>query len=501
MARRSPEHPASQQDLFLDGQLREMNPWWSAQPTRQLPRTRRHLVKWVSRRLQLGLAPVVLVRGPRNVGKTIAQFQVIQDLLESGVHPHRILRVQWDEVRAFRKLPQPILDVKRWYERVLLGSTLNQEAAAGRPCYLFFDELQNLPNWDAQLKSLVDHATVKVVVTGSSALRLEMGRDSLAGRITTLDTGVLSLTEIAHFRGLALGQPALDDNGLDRVLDPDFWRALAARGLAGREARDEAFGCFSRVGGYPIAHERADIDWPSLADQLNESVIRRVIQHDLRVGERGRRRDAALLEELFRLACRYVGQCPSPTKLAQDVQRSLGANVGPQRVMQYLRFLDNTLLLRTVRPLEVRLKRSRGFSKLCLADHGLRASWLQELVPLEPGELAGRSDLGSLAGHLAESVVGTTLLSVQGLDLAHLPERKGEPEVDYVITVGDRRVPVEVKYQGQVDVERATRGLRAFLDRAEYRAPLGLLVTRGDGVAVDDPRVVAIPLSSLMLLR
>ncbi|MCL6542816.1 MAG: AAA family ATPase [Roseiflexus sp.] len=56
------------------------------------------------------------------------------------------------------------------------------------------------PDWAAQLKALVDHHTLRVVVTGSSALRIEAGRDSLAGRITTIELGTLRLREIAALR-------------------------------------------------------------------------------------------------------------------------------------------------------------------------------------------------------------------------------------------------------------------------------------------------------------
>ena len=82
-----------------------------------------------------------------------------------------------------------------WNEKAVLGKTLNEVAREGRAVYLVFDEVQNLKNWAPQLKFLVNHSEARVLVTGSSALRIEAGRDSLAGRITTIESGVLSLTE------------------------------------------------------------------------------------------------------------------------------------------------------------------------------------------------------------------------------------------------------------------------------------------------------------------
>jgi predicted AAA+ superfamily ATPase len=238
-----------------------------------------------------------------------------------------------------------------------------------------------------------------------------------------------------------------------------------------------------------------------LADQLNETVIKRVIQHDLRVGERGRKRDAPLLEEIFRLACRYVGQSPGSALLAREAQRALNANIGSQRVGHYLRFLGDTLLLRLVEPLEIRLKKRRGSPKICLADHGLRASWLQEIVPIDPEGLAQEPQLNPLAGHIAESVAGASLATISHLDLAHLPVRASDPEIDFVLTIGTKRIPLEVKYQRRPDGLRDTEALRTFVERAVNNAPFGLLVTQTDTDAVDDPRIIALPLSTLMLLR
>jgi len=462
---------------------------------------RRHLVEQVRRRLDAEIAPIVVIRGPRQVGKTTAQFQIIADLLDEGVPPTSILRVQFDELDSVRRITEPILRISDWFERQIAHDRFNALAHTGHKAYLFFDEVQNLDNWSVQLKSLVDNAAVKVMVTGSSALRIEMGRDSLAGRISQVEAGVLSLTEIGALRQIDNPRPFLLDNGLGELLDKEFWCELSNHGRRMSEFRDEAFRHFSERGGYPIVHNRKDVDWSLLADQLNDTVIKRVIQHDLRVGERGRKRDAQLLEELFRLSCRYAGQTPTVAMLAEEAKLSLDANIGSQRVRHYLNFLGDTLLLRLIPPLEIRLKKRRGSSKLCLVDHGLRASWLQEQIPLDPTALSERPELTTVAGHLAESVFGSVCMTVPGLDIAHSPERGSDREVDFVLTVGDRRLPVEIKYQRRIDPIRDTLGIRSFVEKSVNRAPFGLLITQDDSGEVDDPRIVTMPLSSFMLLR
>ena len=164
-------------------------------------------------------------------------------------------------------------------------------------------------------------------------------------------------------------------------------------------------------------------------------------------------------------------------------------------------FLDGTLLVRLIPPLELRLKKRKGPAKICLSDHSLRASWLQEIVPIDSAGLNANPHLTDLAGHIAESVLGYFLASIPNLDLAHFPVRGAEPEVDFVITIGTRRIPVEVKYRRRIDPHEDTRGLRAFLEKAVYNAPFGLLVTLEDDVQIPDPRIVAISLSSLLWMR
>jgi predicted AAA+ superfamily ATPase len=301
--------------------------------------------------------------------------------------PLHILRVQADQLSAVEEVSEPILRLADWYEEVVLGERLNAVARRGEPTYLVFDEIQNLDNWAPQLKSLVDHSVTRALVTGSSALRIEKGRDSLAGRMTTIEAGVLSLTEIAAFRGLDVGGPFLADNGLQALIQQKFWEQLREHGRAIAATRDEVFRCFSERGGYPLAHYGADPIW-----------------------------------------CQ------------------------------------------------------------------------QEKVPLDPERLAQAPHLQAAAVQRARSVLHAMISTLSCLDILRSPNPR-QPQVDFVLTIGTRRIPVEVKYQKKIDPLRDTGGLRTFLEKAANNAPFGLLITQTDIDAVVDPRIVALPLATVMLLR
>jgi uncharacterized protein len=171
----------------LEETLRRHNHWWRGERIFGLPPVRR----WAFPRLfsdisGKGLAPVNVLRGPRQVGKTTLLNQVIDELLKDGIAPKRIFRVQFDELPALARVSQPILELSFWYADHILGKSLNQAAWDGEQALIFLDEVQNLPDWAPQLKHLVDMNPVRVIVTGSSALRIEAGRDK-SGR-PDLDT-------------------------------------------------------------------------------------------------------------------------------------------------------------------------------------------------------------------------------------------------------------------------------------------------------------------------
>ena len=484
----------------LEANLERLNPWWRGLPQPQLPPVCRWAFPEAMQNLKSGLTKITVLRGPRQIGKSTLIRQMIEKLLEEGIPAKSIFLVQYDELPELLKVEESILRLIDWFEKQILCKSFNEAARDGQQVYIFLDEVQNLDNWAPQLKFLVDSSDVRMMVTGSSALRIEHGRDSLAGRIRTLEMGPLLLREILEIRGEGNLRAYRSLNSQSVLKEKDFWLELREFGQKHHQERDRAFQAFSQRGAYPVAHAKKDTPWEELADLLTETVIRRAIQHDLRTGPKGRKRDEHLLEEVFRLACRYIGQSPRQSLYLDEIKHAMNANIGWQRIWAYLKFLDITLLIRLIEPLELRLKRKHGPSKLCLCDHSLRAAWLQEVIPMDEKGLEKNPHLRDLAGHVAESTAGYFFKSMTNLDIAHFPERGAEPEVDFVLIVGEQRIPVEIKYRTHITWQD-TRGLRSFIEKIVYNAPFGVLVTQSDEVATDDPRLVSIPLASLLLMR
>lgn len=253
-------------------ELHRQNPWWRGSSARPIPPFRRWPFAKLRERLLHPIAPVFGLRGPRQVGKTTLLEQLISALLnELGIPPIRVLRVQFDELEWLARAgPDPIITIVSWFESYIFRRDINASAARGEPAFVFLDEVQNLDNWHIQIKALVDHTAVRVLVTGSSALRIARGRDSLAGRIQMVEIGPMRLAEIATLRELGELPTFQPGNGYEAWRSVDFWRELVAHGARYRAVRDAAFALFAERGGYPLAH-RPGVGWEEIADQLVET--------------------------------------------------------------------------------------------------------------------------------------------------------------------------------------------------------------------------------------
>ncbi|MCG9895081.1 MAG: AAA family ATPase [Fimbriimonadaceae bacterium] len=485
--------------------MEDLNPWWAGKPGRILPKSRRWPYERMLRHATapVPIAPILVVKGARQIGKTTLQEQVIKQLLIDGYPPERILRLQFEDLPNVQQSDLRLEKHLEFFESAIMKRSFNEAAHEGRPALVFLDEVQNLAKWSETLKSFVDRATVRVFVTGSSALRISLGRDSLAGRMQTLEVGPLRLSEIAEIRGLSGVSPFQESNGLGDWDQAEFWNDVNAH--AERQPDLEAaFKLFSDWGAYPLAHKSAEHDWQTVSAQLRETVVTRVITHDLRIGERGRKRDPDLLQDVFRLACRNAGQIFSPGSWRKEFETVNQAIIGDQRIENYLRFLNESLLIHLVEPQEFRQKKRRTREKICLSDHALRAAVLGERVPLVPEGLAeAAEDVKTLAGFLAESCTGGFLSEILGSNLRHKPSfgsgKKLQPEIDFVMNVNDSRIPVEIKYRRTVSPADLA-GLRTFLDEKLNKAPFGLLITQRR-IEVSDPRIISVPLSNLLLVR
>ena len=116
----------------LETVVRNGNPWWRGSRSPGCPRSRRWAFEPVYHRLTRGLAPAIVLRGPRQIGKTTLLTQVVDQLIQDGVDPG-LFRLQFDDLGDLKALSMPIVELVEWYTQDVLGETLNRAASEGRP--------------------------------------------------------------------------------------------------------------------------------------------------------------------------------------------------------------------------------------------------------------------------------------------------------------------------------------------------------------------------------
>jgi predicted AAA+ superfamily ATPase len=346
----------------------------------------------------------------------------------------------------------------------------------------------------------VDHRTAKIVVTGSSALRIGDGGGNLVGRASMLELGPFRLNEIAGVRGLGELPPFQPNTTIEEWNTKEFWLDLSRYAQEHKSLLRKAFDVFSDVGGYPVCHKpgarRSD-----LAVQIANDVVKRTVNMDLRAGQGGKRQRREIIEETYRQVCRYAGQEITGKLIRESIEKVLGSGVPSKSVHNAIRFLADALLVHEVFPMEALAKRQSHAPKLCLCDHYVREAWLQEKLPVLISALAvAREEICTAAGHLVESDIGYYLKRIPGLNVSWFPTRGDEPEVDYVLTIGLRRIPIEVKYRRGAVKPDHLKGLQSFCGQAKYNAAFGLLVTQDTFGTIGD-NIIALPAYALLSVR
>ena len=101
--------------------------------------------------------PVKVVTGIRRCGKSSLLKLMRQYLLDHGVSSDQIIFMNFESME-FRKM-----DVKGFYQYV------KERVLENRQMYLFFDELQRLPQWEDAVNSFRVDFDCDIYITGSNA--------------------------------------------------------------------------------------------------------------------------------------------------------------------------------------------------------------------------------------------------------------------------------------------------------------------------------------------
>ena len=259
-----------------------------------------------------------------------------EELVETGVDPSSFISINFEDMRY-----DHLLTAKALHEEVLhRAETIDGKA------YLFFDEIQEVSDWEKCVNSLRVTLDCDIYITGSNAYML-------SSELATLLSG--RYTEI-------------------KMLPLSFREYMSVTGMA----KEEAFAEFMKTGGIPYVAVMNRTD--EKIDQYLEGIYNTVIVKDIeqrqarREKESGRRKitDIALLKTIARYLASVVGS-PVSMKSITNYLTSSGRKVSQNTVSDYVEALTESFVFYPVERFDIVGKQLLKINnKFYIVDMGIR---------------------------------------------------------------------------------------------------------------------------------
>lgn len=277
--------------------------------------------------------PVIKVlTGIRRSGKSVLLRLLEQELYEAGVSTSQVLFLNFESAMNLR-----YQDPKALLERVgEFASTRKQQKI-----YLFFDEVQNVTNWEVCINSFRVDYDADIYITGSNAKLLSSELAThLAGRYVQFTVYPFSFSEFMT---------------LYASIEPSF-------------STEECFRRYLELGGMPVLKDVGFQPIPSqkyLRDIYDTIVIKDIIA-------RNNIRDVDLLERILLFVIANVGQPFSANSVSRYFKNEHRI-VAVETILNYLKAAIDAYLVYKVPRYDLMGKELLSVQeKYYVADHGLR---------------------------------------------------------------------------------------------------------------------------------
>lgn len=403
--------------------LRYENPWWV---NKQIPEVYGSMAKRLYFSLfypfviEHNIKRALVLMGPRRVGKTVMLFHSIQQLLSENVNPQKIFFIGIDNPIYVHLSLEDILN--------LCKQSLNLDNLKG--CYIFFDEIQYLKDWERHLKVLVDtfHET-KFIVSGSAAAALKWhSTESGAGRFTDFMLPPLTFQEYIHLKEMDHliydGRITYGENQIPYCLSHDT------------KALNKEFIHYLNFGGYPevVLSEKIQSD---MGRYVKNDIVDKVLLRDL--PSLYGIKDVQELNRFFTYIAYNTGNEFSYETMSKE------SGIQKITLKKYLEYLEAAFLIKVLNKVDVtakRLKRITSF-KVYLTNPSLRTALFSPI-----------SETDSEMGNMVETAVLSQWMHRESLDLTYARWKDGrnEGEVDLVLVDDKKYKPVwgvEIKWSNR----------------------------------------------------
>ena len=361
--------------------------------------------------------PVKIVTGIRRCGKSSLLKLMILHLKESGITDEQIIEMNFESY-SFRNMNS---DDFYYY--------VKQRIIPDKRMYLFFDEVQRVPDWEDAVNSFRVDFNCDIYVTGSNAYMLSSEYATyLSGRCVEIKMLPLSFSEFLYFHDFDIRETKSALGGTRKQIFDRNGEHYEIR---------ELFDAYMRFGGMPgIADVGLDQE---KALVLLEGIYSTVIMRDIleRETRRGQKRitDPVLLKKIVMFLADNIGSSISVSSigntlvnegLLEDSRRK--GTPSSHTVQTYVNALLESYFFYEIKRFDIKGKEFlRTLGKYYIVDIGLR------------NYLLGFRNRDN--GHALENVVYFELLR-RGYDVSI--GKVDNAEVDFIATKADDKIYVQV---------------------------------------------------------
>jgi len=335
-------------------------------------------------------APLVkILSGVRRSGKSTILQMVASRLRERGVPDSRILFYNFDSL-----MYAEIKTAEKFYGEI------KEKIAQNEKTYLFFDEIQEVENWEQALNSFMIDFDVDIYATGSNSRMLSSEIATyLTGRYVSFHVFPLSFKEYLMFR-------------------------------AQREKKElsnyEEFARYIRYGGFPAIHLQdysLDETYAIVRDIYNSTIFSDIVR-------RGEIRKIDQFERIVRFAFENVGKTFSAASLSKYLKNENRVSDN-ETILCYLHKLESAFILHRCSRYDLQGKEIlKTQEKFFICDPAMRYS---------------------VIGYASESVAAM-LENIVYLELLRrgyevFLGKLSEGEIDFVATKQENRLYVQIARQ------------------------------------------------------
>ena len=279
----------------------------------------------------IGTELIKVMTGIRRCGKSVMLDLIKEELVESGVNPEQFITINFEDLNYAH-----LQTAKALHEEIT-----KQANEIGGKVYLFFDEIQDVEEWEKCINSFRVTLDCDIYITGSNA-KLLSGELStyLGGRYVEFVIYPFSFAEFLELY----------------------------RSVAPNDSIQKSFQKYLTSGGMPYLANIRYEDAPSklyLHDLFNSVQLKDIVK-------RNKIRDVDLLERIIAYVTINIGTTFSATSLAKFFKNEQ-RTVAPETILNYIKYCCDAYLFYQVKREDLQGKQILSSNeKYYIADHGIR---------------------------------------------------------------------------------------------------------------------------------